>query len=802
METKLKKITGKKYALCNSYFKNRKAGTPATVLDIVQYWKEHEELPFEYNGNDWLFQAMIEQQKRFGVHNEQFLTPDNIAKQLIELTNNFIPKNNLVLDACCGTGQLTKYLLENNFDVKGFDIDPEMVEVCTLMYPDASFQKYDFQDENCISDFDLIVSNPPYSAKELSNFFNWLSIALTDIGRAIILIPKDFIKKERPKQLVERLSRFNILHQEDMIGKFHFTQAKAEILVLELTKEYKLERGRSQFINESTENIDKKTANEININTNMTTIQDVNLNQIVLNPLNPRKKIREAYIEELAQSIKTTGLIQAITLREKNSKYEIVAGECRYRAFCLNQSETIPAIIGDYTDEEVMLMALAENINREDLNPLEEAGAYLYFIKKKGYVIEDLNIKFGKTPKYIKSRLLLLSLIADFKEIFEDEKLSISMAIELAKYSKDIQQDAYNNFFKPNDQTSWFNIGRKELAERMVKLYTTTLNDYEFDKTECKTCQYNTDTSVLFDECKGKCTNLKCLKEKQTTYMLNTCKKHKEFSDFEIIVSPTERINPEIENQFKEEGIEIKTAINYILPEKPIKPKRENYKLNCDYQEALEEFKIEDGAYCAEIDSFETKVEQGVFKRCLHVGGKEPLICYLHITKKDQKSEKELQEELNKSFEATKINMLKEAQNLLKTEEIPLRDFSMFEEEIFLYFMLGYLDSKYFPEFGIIDAEKKNLTDKEKETIISNISQKQYGILKRQFIIKAMLQSNPHNIKNTPTKLQMYVQTLVQQFFPEKFQTVTQKYLTTFENTKKRIEKELKNLKKQEEANV
>ncbi|WP_165026657.1 ParB N-terminal domain-containing protein [Dysgonomonas sp. ZJ279] len=322
---------GKRYALNNSYFKNRKYNYPDTLLEIVLYWKKFGELPFEYSGDNWVFDTMIERQKRHGVINSQYLTPDKTARQLVELTNNFIPKDHKVLDACCGTGQLTKYLLENKFNVTGFDADPEMVEVCKYIYPQSDFKHFIIEskpdDENqreTNEKWDLIVSNPPHGQKDLIPFLNWLSTSLTNEGKAILLLPKGFLSKVSPPKLVGYIERLNVLHREDMAESFTHTKCAAEIYIVGLNESYK-----NTTINQSQEQELKK--GRIMEKADLRKIQDIPLSKISINPLNPRKRINESEIAELAYSIKEIGLLHPVTLRYKDEKLQIVAGECRYR---------------------------------------------------------------------------------------------------------------------------------------------------------------------------------------------------------------------------------------------------------------------------------------------------------------------------------------------------------------------------------------------------------------------------------------------------------------------------------------
>lgn len=791
----MKKIEGKKYALTNSYFKKRKHNDPDTILEIVRYKKEFGELPFECRDINWLYEATIERQKRYGVQNSQFLTPEKTAAQMVELTNNFLPKDNIVLDACCGTGQLTKYLLLNKLKVVGFDNDPDMVEICKLTYPNATFSLYDFKDKECEQQYDLIVSNPPHEQKEIISFFGWLSSALSDEGKAILLIPKGFMNKERPKVLAEYLKRFDFPHRQDMQESFARTNWICEICLAELTDTYKMERKmkaemKSEIIENPKDN--KSTDNKIRImeSQDLKKIQHVRIDKIELNPLNPRKKISESYIKELADSMKTVGLLQAITLRRKDNKLQIVAGECRYRAFLLNKEESIPAIIGDYSDEEVMVMALAENLNRRDLSALEEANAFYYFIQANNYTIEDLSVKFGKTEAYIRGRLRLLYLIPEFRDMLEDETLMIGAGIELSKYSQPIQKEVFENHYKIDDSSNWSMLKNKELAGRLIRLYTMNLSDYDFDKTQCKTCNSNTETNMLFEECKGRCTDFKCLRKKQSEHTLQVCKIHTSKDDFEIIITPTEKMNANMAKQFEDEGIQVKTVVSFEAPEPPKKPSREDFKLECDYTDAMEAYKLEDLEYAAEYDEYEKKVEAGQYKRCLHIGNNNPKVCYVPVSSPVQKETvAQLNEQDRVNKESTIKSITKASLDTLKTKELPLNAFSMLEEEIYLFLMLGSLHKKYFPLFGISDTKTEYLTDKQKESIIKNITIEQYGFLKREYITKSLL--SPHINNMNSSKMQFYITKFAEQHFPEDINSITTKYMGIYVKSKKKIQEKI-----------
>ncbi|NDV70021.1 ParB/RepB/Spo0J family partition protein [Dysgonomonas sp. 25] len=827
METTFKKITGKRFALTNSYFKNKKPGYPSTVLEITQYYKQHGELPFEYTGKNWLYQTMIERQKRFGVHSDQYLTPDKTAGQLVELTNNFIPDNNVVLDACCGTGQLTKYLLENNLKVIGFDKDREMVEICKLMYPDAVFHIYDFLKIESKFHFDLIVSNPPYSGKELTSFLKWLSSALTDTGKAIVLIPKDYMTKTRPKRLAEYIGRFNILHKESMTESFHHTTWSSEILILDLTEAYKKARkeqqgtiGQEQEISEpepvANDNIVIDPKSEIVIQSareiqnehpiietfedkdlNPAGIQYIELDRIAANPLNPRKHFDEKAIWELSQSIAANGLLQSITLRPKGDKYEIVCGERRYRACSFlysigKRGNTMPAIVGDYTDRQVMEMALAENLERENLSAIEESNAFQYLIEQNEAGIDELIVRFGKTEKYIRSRLKLQNLITEFRVLMDMKELSISSGIELSKYSGSIQKCVYDEHYLTEGHMNWKDIRTKELSDRMIRLYTMELSAYKFDKSACKTCPFNTDTSMLFDDCKGKCTHIECLKEKQKAYTIEYCKQETA-KDVAVVVcvTPAESIPSDMKDRLGESGVEVKTASRIEeLPTPPKQPQKEYYKSEEAYKKALSDFEVKCYEYEEEMQDIEEKAARGEIQKVLRVGDNNPRICYVPVQEKDKRETAEdLKKEDEKNKEEMRAKVAKDAATILKSIDIPVAQLSAFEEEVLLYLLLEHIESKYFYLFGIADEQKKKLDEEDKKTIIQGIRPEQKGFLLRLFITKQLLMSF-----NASSKKQFIVTQMAQLISPEKTTEIYSKHKQVYDKQYERIKKKIEKL--------
>lgn len=140
-------------------------------------------------------------------------------------------------------------------------------------------------------------------------------------------------------------------------------------------------------------------------------IQEIPLKQIIPNTYQPRRQFDDVQLNELAQSIQVNGLLQPIIVRlNEDQKYEIIAGERRFRAVELLNWDKIPAIVRDYSNQESAALALIENLQREDLNPIEEAQAYQQLEQMEQLPQKDLARKLGKSQSYVANKLRLLKL--------------------------------------------------------------------------------------------------------------------------------------------------------------------------------------------------------------------------------------------------------------------------------------------------------------------------------------------------------------------------------------------------------
>ncbi len=205
-----------------------------------------------------------------------------------------------------------------------------------------------------------------------------------------------------------------------------------------------------------------------NINESNNGVQKINISQIVPNPSQPRKNFKDEELKELSLSIKNQGLIQPIIVKTTtNNQFQIIAGERRWRACQLNGMHEVDCVIKDLNDADVLEAALIENIQREDLNVIEEANAYKGLINIKNINNENLAKLIGKSASHVSNILRLLELDKKIQEMVIDGSLSMGHARALIGVP-----DAIN---KANE------IIEKKLTVRQVEKITS-----EFKKNKTK----------------------------------------------------------------------------------------------------------------------------------------------------------------------------------------------------------------------------------------------------------------------------------------------------------------------------
>jgi ParB family chromosome partitioning protein len=166
-------------------------------------------------------------------------------------------------------------------------------------------------------------------------------------------------------------------------------------------------------------------------------IVELDIEQIAANPYQPRTRMNEASLEDLKESISERGVLQPVIVRKKAGRYELVAGERRLRAAKLAKLETIPALIKQVSDSEALEIALVENLQREDLNPIDEARGYNELIKRFNLTQEELARKIAKDRSTIANVLRLLKLPEEVKAGLEDDRITMGHARALLGLSEE-----------------------------------------------------------------------------------------------------------------------------------------------------------------------------------------------------------------------------------------------------------------------------------------------------------------------------------------------------------------------------
>ncbi|MEJ7577910.1 MAG: ParB/RepB/Spo0J family partition protein [Pyrinomonadaceae bacterium] len=176
-----------------------------------------------------------------------------------------------------------------------------------------------------------------------------------------------------------------------------------------------LGRGLSALLSETPTTVDEE-------------MLEIDLDLIEPNNMQPRTRFDEARLEELAQSIRANGLVQPLLVRRRGGRYQLVAGERRWRAAQRAGLQKIPAVVREIPDEKIFELALIENIQREELNPMEEAHAYKRLIESLNLTQEMLAQRVGRDRSFIANHIRLLKLPNDLQEMVEEEKLSAGHA--------------------------------------------------------------------------------------------------------------------------------------------------------------------------------------------------------------------------------------------------------------------------------------------------------------------------------------------------------------------------------------
>ena len=518
---------------------------------------------------------------------------------------------------------------------------------------------------------------------------------------------------------------------------------------------------------------------------------------------NHRKTFNDASLQELAESIREVGVLQAIAVRPRTEGgYEIIYGERRYRASLLAGAKTIKGTVyNNITDDEAEDMSLSENLQREEVRSTEEAKAFKRLLEKGRYDIYSLAGRFGRSEKYIYTRLKLNELYAPIGELLDNDTITISVAEEISTDEPNIQKDVYEKHLKEGNGDNWTDYTLNLFKRHFEKCYTTDLEQYKFDKTECKACVHNAANYNLFAEHNGcgHCTNRKCLEAKNAAHVAKETEKLLKSDPKLVVARPYYGSRNDMALQkLDKKGHEIK-ELDYNVsarefPKAPEAPKKEQYTRPKEYEQAVQTFERRNEEYARKVEELGRMKEEGRIKTYVRVGQTEPELCYVEINKKETAPVTigTLQER-DKRFKQLSIEkIVADTKKIVRENDYPESPFTQYEDGMVYFAMLTRLQRKHYPLCGIKD-QPTPLDEKQRMKIVAKLTDAQKTVIKRDFI-SHFLCENGHGDNNASKLLRDFAN----MHFPDQYGLAKATHEEEYQKRHERLEERIKEMKKAE----
>ncbi|MEE1962020.1 ParB/RepB/Spo0J family partition protein [Allomuricauda taeanensis] len=547
-------------------------------------------------------------------------------------------------------------------------------------------------------------------------------------------------------------------------------------------------------------------------------IQMLKINSITHDSTQPRKTFDEQSLNHLAQCIAEHGVLQPITVRKSDDGYIIVMGERRFRASRLAGLTTIPAMVRDYVDTEVLEVQIIENLQRKDVEPTEEAEAIQFLLDR--YEPNEIAKRLGRSENYIRQRIKLAGLIEGFRVFVRNGEMTISLGVAVA-------------LFEPGEQQMMLESLEGEYQghriKRMIESRTYDLTKACFDVTDktlvtkagaCTVCPFNAaNQGNLFGEGKMVCTRTSCFENKKTkTFMqlLKTVKKEglKLVPNINRYRADEER-NQWVMAQMEKQGLKVHLTNELDILKEPLEPTlesiREEYshfeyteeELGEFLTEALESFTDEKEAWDNALDH---GFEEGILLDTVTYSTQPIFVKVREETNEESSGAKSLEKrkmaectpeeqiikinarelrkkqiENNNQFKEV-VDMIRDTDYIdrkkpLSTDEMVAISISLFENN------LGWHDQKeHFGDFLGDDSQlsreelvAKFKTDFKKETL--------YKLLR--FLLTRQVHLGESNHTNDLTNRSFYV--AMQSFYKDKISAIEESYAESRQKREARI---------------
>lgn len=560
---------------------------------------------------------------------------------------------------------------------------------------------------------------------------------------------------------------------------------------------------------------------------NAGTVKRIPLKEIVPSKNNPRKTFNPEELNELAESIKENGLLQPITVRpikdaeDEFAKYEIVCGERRYRATQLTGSLEIDCIIKELDDKQALTAMIFENMQRKDVDPMEEANAIDRLVNEFGTDVSQVAKMLGKSETFVRSRLRLNGTIPEFVDLMQNGPLVLTHLLEISKLPADQQKVLYEACFTPECIARWKykfpNIPElKEMidANVMMKLDTAKfpLGDetfYGFAEGEllpaCAKCPLNTanDPSGTGDVTSPRCIKRDCFMLKTMQHIIREAKRQP--AGTEIVYAGTEEENEKILAFARAHEVEVvpigirKTVID------PEPPKREDFTeeefylkrhQTWSHQKAIFDIGVKDGnivpvyeiAFNGHLSGelkyvYNVKDEDmGLNQESRQMRQEQTMKYKAQLTELTDKRHDEKIERYRKAVEEGDYSKLNTAMGAT-------------ENDVFIALMLMHLSYDFKQKLGL-----EWTTDRDFLKNYKDVLQKNRNAIKREFIRQSLAEKSVNFAKG----LQGILEIFVSDQFPQVKETITKelddKYAKQRDNLRKKIEDLKGDVKKVREA--
>ncbi|MFD0863879.1 ParB/RepB/Spo0J family partition protein [Sungkyunkwania multivorans] len=557
-------------------------------------------------------------------------------------------------------------------------------------------------------------------------------------------------------------------------------------------------------------------------------IENIPIGKIKPDPKQPRKTFNEDALQQLSASIENHGVLQPITVRQLNGHYVIVMGERRYRASKLAGKKTIPCIVRTYENNDVLEVQIIENLQRQDVEPTEEAEAIAYLSEK--YVPAEIAKRLGRTDNFVRQRLKLAGLIEGFKHFVRNGEMTISLGVGVALFTPEEQQIMLETM---GEDFSAHQINR------MIKDQTYDLEKASFDVMDkklvpkagsCVECPFNAaNQGNLFGEGKMVCTKSACFETKKTKSFLNLIEKSKKEN---ILLIPEIRQywvddenNQLIISHLEKNGLKVYLLDDVELIEEPTKPTIEAIKieyqhydysedeLKAELEEAIQNYEEELKNYNLAADNGfvngivfhrETYQNKEVFVKIIEKSKDESTEYSAPLTNRkmadctpeeqiikiNEREIRKKQIENNKQFEEV-VQMIRETEYIntkktLSTDEMVAFSISLFENNV------DYMSQqKYFSKF---------LSDTSKMTKVEMVGNFKKNFKKEIFhkLIRYMLTKQVHfgesNHVNNLTNISFY--SAMQGYYKSKIDGIEKEYAEKRDKREARLKERITVLEK------